>query len=92
MNKIFAISSLERIPPAISLKCNPERAIELRATYMEVQPGYHLNKQQWNTINPSGRIPEELLRELIDHSYELIVQGLKRADREALSKLNHFLK
>lgn len=78
MNKMFAIVSLDRVPTAISLKCDPERSIALREAYEEVQPGYHLNKQLWNTISVAGGLSGELIRELIDHSYELILEGLTK--------------
>ena len=87
--KIFAILDLSEENRGISLKCDPERAIELRSRYEEVQPGYHLNKQQWNTINTSGRISRELMLELIDHSYELIVASLKKAQREELENMGN---
>jgi predicted DNA-binding protein (MmcQ/YjbR family) len=83
--KIFALLDLSEKARGISLKCNPERAIDLREQYEEIQPGYHLNKQQWNTIDISGSVPGDLLKELIDHSYTLIVQSLKKAEREGLT-------
>ena len=70
--KIFAIASLDDLPPHVNLKCDPERALDLRDRYEEVQPGYHMNKKHWNTIELGGRLPETELRALIDHSYELI--------------------
>ena len=70
--KIFAIASLDDLPARVNLKCDPERALDLRDRYEEVQPGYHMNKKHWNTIELSGRIPGKELRGLIDHSYELV--------------------
>ena len=84
MNKMFALTGLDRDPPFVNLKCDPERAIELRGRYEAVQPGWHMNKQQWNSVFYTGNIPTKLVRELFDHSYNLVVEGLKRADREAL--------
>jgi predicted DNA-binding protein (MmcQ/YjbR family) len=71
--KIFAIASLDDLPARVNLKCDPERALDLRDRYEEVQPGYHMNKKHWNTIELGGRIPGKELRRLIDHSYELVV-------------------
>jgi predicted DNA-binding protein (MmcQ/YjbR family) len=79
--KIFAIASLDEMPPRVSLKCDPERALDLRDRYEEVRPGYHLNKKHWNTIELSERIPPNELREWIDHSYELVCGSLSRRKR-----------
>ncbi|MDQ3116986.1 MAG: MmcQ/YjbR family DNA-binding protein, partial [Verrucomicrobiota bacterium] len=70
--KIFALASLDEVPPRANLKCDPERALDLRDRYEEVQPGYHMNKKHWNTVTLTGKIPEAELREMIDHSYELV--------------------
>lgn len=86
MNKIFALADVDLFV-SINLKCDPERAIELRETYDAVQPGYHMNKKHWNTIEMDGSIGDKLIRELIDHSYELIVAGLPKKDKEALSNM-----
>jgi predicted DNA-binding protein (MmcQ/YjbR family) len=84
MNKMFALTGLDGDPPFVNLKCDPERAIELRSQYESVKPGWHMNKQQWNSVYYTGNISAELVRELIDHSYDLVVEGLKKAYREAL--------
>ena len=76
--KIFALASLEKVPPRVNLKCDPERALELRDRYEEVTPGYHMNKKHWNTVELSGRIPDAELRRMIDHSYELVVATLPK--------------
>lgn len=77
MGKMFALSGLERIPSQVNLKCDPERSEELRATYDGlIFGGYHMNKALWNTVVIKDRVPDNLIRELIDHSYELIVAGL----------------
>ncbi len=85
--KMFALLDLSEDSRCISLKCDPELAIELRGRYEEVQPGWHMNKQQWNSVFYTGNISTKLVRELFDHSYNLVVEGLKRADREALKNL-----
>ncbi len=87
MGKMFALTSLERLPVSVNLKCDPERAIELRACYEAVQPGYHMSKKHWNTVICDGSIPDSEIREMIDHSYDLVVKGLKKADREKLQVL-----
>ena len=72
--KMFALTGLEKFPPSINLKCNPEYAIELREQYEVIQPGFHMNKKHWNTISYQENLPTQLLKELIDHSYELVVK------------------
>ncbi|MCK5135344.1 MAG: MmcQ/YjbR family DNA-binding protein [Bacteroidales bacterium] len=84
MNKMFALTGLDGDPPFVNLKCDPERAIELRSQYKDIMAGWHMNKQQWNSVYFTGGIPASLIRELFDHSYELVVEGLKKTDREAL--------
>jgi predicted DNA-binding protein (MmcQ/YjbR family) len=76
--KIFALASLDDIPPRVNLKCDPERALDLRDRYEEVQPGYHMNKKHWNTVELTGTIPDAELRGMIDHSYELVVAPLPK--------------
>ena len=76
--KMFAISALERTPLEVSLKCEPELAVELRNTYEAIRPGYHLNKRHWNTVDLDDSIEDDDLREMIDHSYDLIVSATRR--------------
>ena len=78
--KVFALTNVE-VFESINLKCDPEKAIELRETYNGVQPGYHMNKKHWNTVRVDSDVPDELLYELIDHSYELVVQSLTKKIR-----------
>jgi predicted DNA-binding protein (MmcQ/YjbR family) len=87
MNKIFLLASLEKIPLQINLKCEPEYAVELREQYDAVQPGFHMNKSHWNTVLIDGSIPNNELKEMIDHSYEQVVKGLKKSDKEKLTML-----
>ena len=82
-NKMFTLSGIENFT-SINLKCDPEYAIELREEYEGVQPGYHMNKKHWNTVLTDGSVPDELIYELIDHSYELVTRGLRRKVRESL--------
>ena len=78
--KIFLLASLESIPLQINLKCDPEKAIELREEFESVQPGYHMNKKHWNTMIIDGTIPAKKILEWIDDSYNLVVSGLKKSD------------
>ena len=87
MNKMFALTGLEGDPPYVNLKCDPERAIDLRERYVDIRPGWHMNKQQWNSVYYTRDLPRDLVLELIDHSYELVVQGLKKKDREELDAI-----
>ena len=81
LGKIFLIAPLERIPHQINLKCDPEKAIELREQFEAVQPGYHMNKNHWNTVLIENNIPREKILEWIDYSYELVVRGLKKSEK-----------
>jgi len=78
--KIFLLASLESIPLQINLKCDPEKAIELREEFESVQPGYHMNKAHWNTITLDGTVPAKKIFEWIDDSYNLVVSGLKKSN------------
>jgi predicted DNA-binding protein (MmcQ/YjbR family) len=83
--KLFAISALAASPLKVSLKCEPELALELRASYPDaVAPGYHLNKRHWNTILCDGSLPDEMVRDMVEDSYDLIVAAMPRAVRERL--------
>ncbi len=87
MGKMFALTGLEHIPPSVNLKCDPERAIDLRASYPAVQAGYHMNKKHWNTVTMDGSLNDALVEELIDHSYDLVVKGLKKSLKDELANL-----
>jgi predicted DNA-binding protein (MmcQ/YjbR family) len=79
--KMFALSSLsgwENNEPSVNLKCELERALELRAEYEGVKPGYHMSKVHWNTVSVNKDVPTRLLRELIDLSYDLIFKSLTK--------------
>ncbi len=84
VGKIFAITGLDREVFAVNLKCDPEYAIELREQHPEVQPGWHMNNKHWNTIDFTGNLDDKMLRSFIDHSYDMVVKKLKKAEREAL--------
>ena len=89
MGKIFILASLDSIPLQVNLKCDPEKAIELREEYEAVQPGYHMNKRHWNTVIIDGSIPNKKILGWIDYSYNLVAAGLKKADREKFNKLTN---
>lgn len=81
--KIFAICPADSQPMRLSLKCEPEPAVALRAAHPCIAPGYHLNKRHWNTVALDGSLPEQLLAELIEDSYALVVASLPRSRRPA---------
>jgi len=74
-NKMFALLVLEG-EPRVNLKCDPERAIDIRERYSAIIPGYHMSKKHWNTLLLDGSLPAKLIQELIDHSYNLVVDSL----------------
>ena len=76
--KIFLLMNLMARPLTISLKCDPLRAVQLRERYASVVPGYHLNKAHWNTVVLDGAIPTKEIYEMIDHSYDEVVKGMKK--------------
>ena len=79
--KMFGLSSLnqwEKGAPSVNLKCNPDYAEELRAQYDDIKPGWHMSKIHWNTIEINRDVPDSLLKELIDHSYELVFKRLTK--------------
>lgn len=86
MDKMFALTNINNFV-SVNLKCEPEKAIELREEYEGINPGYHMSKIHWNTISIDSDVPTELLLSLINHSYELVVSKLTKKQRESLSLL-----
>ena len=87
LGKMFALTSLNRKPTQVNLKCDPERAIALREEYDGIIiEGYHMSKKHWNTIEIEN-VPPKLLAELIDHSYDLVVSGLTKKLQAELAEL-----
>jgi predicted DNA-binding protein (MmcQ/YjbR family) len=84
--KMFALSRLAADPLAVSLKCDPELAEQLRDAHEAVRPGYHLNKRHWNTVSIDGSLSDETIGELIEDSYDLVVSKLPRAVRRRLGR------
>ena len=79
MNKMFALSGLEHQPSKANLKCDPERSAKLREEYYGlINPGFHMSKLLWNTVELEKNLPDDLIKELIDHSYDLVVNGLTK--------------
>lgn len=81
--KIFAIIDIELFE-SVNLKCEPERAAELRERYSGIVPGYHMNKNHWNTVMFDGTVSDKLVLELVDNSYELILNSLPKKTRESI--------
>ena len=82
--RMFALVSLGPAPGSVSLKCDPRLAEDLRTRYAAITPGYHLNKRHWNTVELDGSVPDEELLDLIDHSYDMFVACLTKAQRYSL--------
>ena len=76
--KIFVLLNVNEFPLSLNLKCDPERALELRERYPSVQPGYHMHKKFWNTVTVDGTIPESEVYAMIDHSYDEVVKKLPK--------------
>lgn len=79
--KVFALTDPDQFPARMNLKCDPDRAVALRDEYDAIVPGWHMNKKHWNTIVLDGSLPGKLVREMIDHSYELVVKGLPKGKK-----------
>lgn len=76
--RIFFLASLDEKPLCFNVKCHPDHAAELREKYEDVQPGYHMNKKHWNTVNAEGRVPTEELLCMIDQSYHLVSKNISQ--------------
>ncbi len=90
--KMFALSSLngwEKATPSINLKCDPERAEELRAEFDDIKPGYHMSKVHWNTVSLHGDVTDKMVRELIDHSYDLVFKSLTKKIQTEIIELKN---
>jgi len=83
LGKMFALISLNK-PYSINLKCEPQFAVGLRNEYHGVSAGYHMNKKHWNTILLDSDVSDEKIMELIDHSYEKVIQSLPKARQKSL--------
>ncbi|MEZ4721526.1 MAG: MmcQ/YjbR family DNA-binding protein [Flavobacteriales bacterium] len=89
MGKMFALCDLNQFD-GFNAKCDPERAVQLREQYPDgIKPGYHMSKIHWNTVSTHGCVPRQLMQELIDHSYQLIVSSLSKKVQLALKEMSH---
>ncbi len=86
LNKAFLLTGLDGLGLQFNVKCDPEKAIELREQYSCVLPGYHMNKKHWNTIVDDGTVTDKQLKDWIDHSYDMVVAGMPKKDQEKLQK------
>lgn len=90
--KIFALTSLkdwENENPTINLKCDPEKTIELRATFEGVNPGFHMNKTHWNTVTINSDVSDKMIYELINHSYDLVFRSLTTKTQAEILELEN---
>lgn len=91
MGKMFALSSLkgwEQGTESVNLKCEPDRALELRGEFQSINPGYHMNKKHWNTVQlHNGELSDAFTKELIDHSYDLVVSTFAKKIKEELNNI-----
>ena len=87
MGKVFVLTSLDNSTFSFNVKCDPEKAEELRATYSDVFPGYHMSKKHWNTVQVTGSISSELLFSWVKDSYDLVVNTLTKAAKLELQSL-----
>lgn len=86
MDEIYAIAEEDKFE-SLELKCDPVKASMLRNLYQEVQPSQHMDKRQWNSIDPGGALDEELIKEWIKDSYHLVVEELSRKKQKKLEKM-----
>jgi len=84
MGKMYLLLALDASPLTFNAKCDPDEALELRERYSSIIPGYHMNKKLWNTVIVDGSISSQLIKKMIDDSYDLIVQGLPKKSQQEL--------
>jgi predicted DNA-binding protein (MmcQ/YjbR family) len=82
--KMFAASRLDGEPLSVSLKCEPGLAVQLREAHAAVGPGWHLNKRHWNTVQIDGSLPDEMIKDMVEDSYDLVVSSLPRTRQAEL--------
>lgn len=87
LGKMFALVAWQANPLTMTLKADPVDAVILRKQYPTVKPGYHMNKNHWNTVTLDGSIPDVEIRRMMDESYMLVVQGLTRAKQAQLKRM-----
>lgn len=84
--KMFALTDWDTLPLRINLKCDPERAQQLRDTHRCVEPGYHMNKKHWNTVTLDGSVPDAVFLEWVRHSFECVLKGMPKARQQEIRK------
>ncbi|WP_130735776.1 MmcQ/YjbR family DNA-binding protein [Flavobacterium sp. J27] len=87
--KMFCLTSLQKWEqgnPSLNLKCDPEKALELRATHEAIQPGFHMSKKHWNTVFFHSDVPTKMMVELINHSYDLVFESLPKKIKQEIEK------
>ena len=84
--KMFALTGLDEMEFKVNLKCDPDRSLELREAYDSIRPGFHMNKHHWNTIHVDGSFSDNFFYELVDHSYEMVIKGFNKKQREQLER------
>lgn len=85
--KMFCLASLKKFEegePFLNLKCNPERAIELREKYESIKPGYHMSKVHWNSVYVKGDVSNKMIIDLINHSYDLVFMSLSKKEKDSI--------
>ncbi|MEU9097171.1 MmcQ/YjbR family DNA-binding protein [Streptomyces sp. NPDC048361] len=85
LGKVFALTALDSTPLTVNLKCDPDDAVRLREEHPAIVPGWHMNKRHWNTVDVAG-LPDRMVRELIEDSYDLVVAGLPKSERLRLDR------
>jgi predicted DNA-binding protein (MmcQ/YjbR family) len=88
ISKMYALVGEDDNPLHMNLKCDPEQAPALRSMHESILPGYHMNKEHWNTIVLDGSLPDELILKFIDDSYDLVVAGLRKSEKEKLKYMS----
>ncbi|HSZ71957.1 MAG TPA: MmcQ/YjbR family DNA-binding protein [Cytophagaceae bacterium] len=86
MEKLFALTNIDTFT-SVNLKCDPEKAIELREQYPAIIPGYHMNKKHWNTLVMDGSLSDPMIKELTKDSYDLVVASLTKKSRQELEEI-----
>ncbi len=86
MGKMFSLADVDDFE-SINLKCDPDKALEMREQFPGVKPGYHVNKKHWNTVMVNAGIPDTLLKQWTRDSYDLVVAGLSRKLKDELARL-----
>ena len=86
VGKVVAIMAPERVPVMLNLKCDPERALDLRDEYASIKPGYHMNKRHWNSVYLDGSIPDKMILELVRHSFDCVTAKHPKTVRQRIQK------